>query len=243
MLSHREIDTVTRKYPASMNSLYNHGIKQTQLLSKDISSFEANLSTSPLSLQGSITTSLGAFRKTIREYSDLIHQNAGDELNAKHEQRLSKFEQDLQAFSTKFDTLKRERETVQHETNKQELLGRRNVGSGLGGALENPYAQQQQQQQLSYQEGLYKEKQSLSRGSQQLDHILEMGQQTFEDLVEQNDVLRKLGQKFEESLITLGVSQGTIKRIEKRAKQDKWLFWGGVILMFFCFYMIIKFFK
>ena len=42
-----------------------------------------------------------------------------------------------------------------------------------------------------------------SRGSEQLDRILEMGQQAFEDIVEQNEILRKVQTKFEESLITL----------------------------------------
>lgn len=233
-----------------MNSLYNHGIKQTQLISKDLSSFEGNLSTSPLSLQGSISTSITAFRKTIKEYGDLVNQNIKDESNAKHEQRLTKFQLDLQDFSAKFDSLRKQRDNLTHEANKQELLGRRHggvggVGDSQGASLsDNPFAQlQQQQQQLSYLEGLYNERMSLSRGTQQLDHILEMGQQTFEDIVEQNDILRKLGAKFEESLVTLGVSQGTIKRIEKRAKQDKWLFWGCVILMFVCFWYILRVFR
>lgn len=232
-----------------MNSLYNHGIKQTQLITKDLSSFESNVSTSPLSLQGSITTSLAAFRKTVKEYGDLVHQQNSSEgdANTKHEQRLDKFQQDLQSFSQKFETLKKQRENIQHESNKLELLGRR-THAGQETASDNPYSQQginggQQQRQLSQQEGLFNERMSLARGTQQLDQILEMGQQTFEDLVEQNDILRKLGAKFEELLITLGVSQGTIKRIEKRAKQDKWLFWGGVILMFVIFWYILRVFR
>lgn len=96
---------------------------------------------------------------------------------------------------------------------------------------------------MTQQEGLYNERTSILRGQQQLDQILEMGQATFEDIVEQNDVLRKLGAKFEELLITLGVSQGTIKRIEKRAKRDKWLFWGCVSAMFVAFWYILKIFR
>lgn len=228
-----------------MNSLYNHGIKQTQLLTKDLSTFETNLSTSPLSLQGSITTSLNAFRKTIKDYNDLVQQNASEKGNEKHEARLSKFNQDLEDFSKKFDSLKVQRENIVQESNKQELLGRRHVHNN--NHSDNPYDEtlndNGRQQQLSNQEHLYNENQSLSRGSRQLDHILEMGQQTFEDLVEQNEILRNLGAKFEESLITLGVSQGTIRTIEKRAKQDKWLFWGGVILMCIIFWFILRIFR
>lgn len=227
-----------------MNSLYNHGIKQTQLLTKDLATFEKNLSTSPLSLQGSITTTLNAFNKTIRDYEDLVNQNKHDESNSKHETRLNKFQEDLGNFNKKFNDLKLQRENIIQESNKQELMGRRNVHHSTSG---NPYneeqqyeQQQQQQQQLSAQESLYNERQSLSRGTQQLDHILEMGQQTFEDIVEQNETLRKLATKFEEGLVTLGVSQGTIRTIERRAKQDKWLFWGGVIGMCLIFWLILK---
>lgn len=229
-----------------MNSLYNHGIKQTQLITKDLSSFEKSLSTSPLSLQGSITTSLTAFKKTIREYNDLVAQNKKDESNAKHEARLAKFNQDLQDFTSKFDSLKKQRDQALQETNKQELLGRRHTTQRQQYG-ENPYdtgpTQQQQQQQMSYQEGLYKEKTSLARGTQQLDHILDMGQQAFEDIVEQNETLRRLQSKFEDGLLTLGVSQGTIRTIEKRAKQDKWLFWAAFVFTLVCFWYILKIFR
>lgn len=227
-----------------MNSLYNHGLKQTQLLTKDLSGFEKNISTSPLSLQGSISTSLTSFKKTIKEYGDLIKQNSKDPNIAKHETRLEKFQQDLSGFTKKFEDLKVQRENSVHEENRQQLLGRRTHV-----ASDNPYDQTSTQQQLipelqmSYQEGLYNERNSLARGSQQLDQILEMGQQAFEDIVEQNQILQQLGNKFEQSLLTLGVSQGTIRTIERRAKQDKWLFWGGVMLMLVCFWYILKFFR
>ncbi|ODV77409.1 uncharacterized protein CANTADRAFT_56402 [Suhomyces tanzawaensis NRRL Y-17324] len=229
-----------------MNSLFNHGIKQTQLIGKDLSAFEKNVSTSPLSLQGSITTSLTAFRKTIKEYGDLVQQNAKEESGAKHESRLAKFKEDLQAFTSKFDTLKEQREAMLLESNKQELLGRR---THQATSSENPYSaadsqqQAQAQQQMSYQEGLYNERNALSRGSQQLDHILEMGQQAFDDIVDQNETLRKLQMKFEESLVTLGVSQGTIRSVERRARQDKWLFWGCVVIMLVIFWYITKIFR
>lgn len=221
-----------------MNSLYNHGIKQTQLLVKELSTFEKNLSTSPLSLQGLISTSLGAFKKTVKEYGDLVQQNLSDENSAKHEARLSKFNKDAADFQQKFDSLKLQRETMAHENNRQELLGRRHQAQ----TSENPYEAEEasQNQHLSRLEGLYNERQSLGRGSQQLDHILEMGQQALEDIVGQNEILQNLGTRFEDSLVTLGVSQGTIRAVEKRAREDKWLFWGGLALVMVLFWLIVR---
>lgn len=233
-----------------MNSIYNHGVKQTQTITRDLTSFEKNLSTSPLSLQGAITTSITAFKKTIREYSDLIDKNTTDAAYTKHESRVRKFNEDLENFVSKFDNLKKQRDIAVQETNKQELLGRRHILAPphqTSTPSENPYdptQQQQQQEQVMLQrEGLYNENQALARGSEQLDRILEMGQQAFEDIVEQNETLRKLQTKFEESLVTLGVSRGTIRSVEKRAKQDKWLFWFCVVAMLVIFYYIIKFFR
>lgn len=132
------------------------------------------------------------------------------------------------------------------EADKQELMGRRHINSATSQPSDNPYdpnQQQQQQQTISQREGLYNENQALARGSEQLDRILEMGQQAFEDIVEQNETLRKVQAKFEEGLITLGVSRGTIRSVERRAKQDKWLFWFCVVMMLVIFYYIIKFFR
>ena len=118
-----------------MNSIYNHGLKQTQTITKDLTQFEKNLSTSPLSLQGAITTSLTAFRKTIKEYSDLLEKNVNDTSYTKHENRLNKFNQDLNEFTLKFDTLKKQRDIQVQEANKQELLGRRHISTAATAAL------------------------------------------------------------------------------------------------------------
>lgn len=220
-----------------MNSLYNHGLKQSLLISKDLSEFEKNVSTSPLSLQGSITTSLNAFKKTINDYGNLVKQNPESD-NTKHNSRLVKFKEELDGYSNKFESLKRQRENLLQEANKQELIGRR---PNQPSTSENPYdAPLPQSQYLERLEVLYKEKSALARGSQQLDQILEMGQQAFDDIVEQNVTLNRLRNKFEESLSTLGVSQGTIRAIEKRARQDKWLFWGAFFFTIFCFWYILR---
>ncbi|WPK23749.1 hypothetical protein PUMCH_000995 [Australozyma saopauloensis] len=224
-----------------MNSLYNHGVKQTQLLSRDLAAFEKNVTTAPLSLQGQVSTSLAALSKTIKEYGDLIKQNKAF-VEEKHPIRLQKFEADYAQFLAKFNSLRQLREAQAHSEARLELIGRRNVNS------ENPYHQDSlgyaaNQQQLSYLEGLYKEKTSIQRGANQLDQILEMGQNALDDLVDQNDTLRRIGMTFEQSLVTLGVSRGTIKRVERRAREDKWIFIGLAIIFFVMCYYIIKWFR
>lgn len=216
-----------------MNALYNHGVRQSQVLMRDLAQFELNLSTSPMSVQGSIATLLAAFRKTIKEYGDLVQDDE------KHTQRLEKFRQSAADFQAKFDTLRQQRANLVHAESRLELLGRRHVGDhSLAANPDNPY----DPNTLLYLEGLYKEKQSLGRGSQQLDMILEMGQSALDDLVDQNETLRRLGATFERSLMTLGVSQGTIRQVERRARQDKWLFWAALVVFFLLCYLILRYF-
>lgn len=230
-----------------MNTLFNHGIKQTQALSKDLAAFESNVVASPLSLQGTISTTLTAFRKTCTDYNDLLRQQqrpgapqiSGD--LSKHEQRVAKFSLDAYAFATKFQDLRNQRESLLHDAGRQELLGRR---AHIQKDPENPYDHDQavrlQQHSMLYREGLLGEQESLSRGSQQLDYILEMGLHALQDMVSQNETLEKIKDKFETSLVTLGVSRGTIIKINKRAKEDKWLFYGGICMMLVCFWYILK---
>lgn len=193
-----------------------------------------------MSLQGTIITSLTAFKKTIKEYNDLVKQNTSPE--EKHVLRLTKFQDDLEQFNSKFESLRLQRETLLQAESHLELMGRRHIST------DNPYDESQRANQqsagplLQYLEGLYKEKQSLSRGNQQLDMILEMGQNAFDGLVDQNETLRRVGQTFEQSLMTLGVSRGTIRRVERRARQDKWIFWGAVVVMFVMCYYIVRWF-
>lgn len=101
-------------------------------------------------------------------------------------------------------------------------------------STDNPYF-------MSYDEGMSKERDSLGRSSRQLDEILQMGQQSFDDLLVQNEYLQKFEKKLALSLMTLGVLRGTITRVERRAYQDRFLFFGGAIVTLVCFFLIYKY--
>ncbi|CCH42443.1 hypothetical protein BN7_1988 [Wickerhamomyces ciferrii] len=218
-------------------------------LRKDISQFESQLNTAPLSLQGSIVANLSTLTKTIDEYESLAKNESQPEKQEKARIRLINFKKDIQELRTKYQNLKKTRDDQLEETTRSELLNRRGHYNGqssiTSSSSANPFdsqqgTQQQPQQQQSYHDGLYKENSTLSRGNQQLDEILEMGMEAFDELVASNELIRKFQSKVTDSLSTLGVSQGTIRTIEKRAFEDKWLFYGGAILMFIILYYIYK---
>ncbi|ODV97810.1 hypothetical protein PACTADRAFT_47661 [Pachysolen tannophilus NRRL Y-2460] len=248
-----------------MNSIYNHAVKQTQSLKRDLESFEANITNSPLSLIGQISTTLTQLAKTIDEYSISLNKQQRQSSSSvskeqekenetkflKNENKLNNLNNQLDEFKLQFNRLKKFREEHLQEQSRTQLFERTrhgHNGSFANSASDNPYinnsppTDQQQQAQLGYEEGLYREKHTLQTGNQQLDHLLEMASGSLDNLVEQNDYLRNMSRKISSSVGTLKISNVTLKKIERKCKEDKLFFVGGCVVTFFCFYLILRFF-
>lgn len=72
-----------------------------------------------------------------------------------------------------------------------------------------------------------------------LDEYLERGRAVLVDLGDQREMLKGTQKKLYSVANTLGVSGDTIRMVERRAKQDKWIFWAGAIVFFgFCWLVI-----
>lgn len=68
-----------------------------------------------------------------------------------------------------------------------------------------------------------------------LDEYLARGQAVLGDLGQQREILKGTQKRLYSVAGTLGVSGDTIKMIERRARQDKWIFGVGVVVFFgFC---------
>lgn len=79
----------------------------------------------------------------------------------------------------------------------------------------------------------------MSSTNSQLDEYLERGRAVLGDLGHQREILKGTQRKLYSVANTLGVSGDTIRMVERRAKQDKWIFWGGAIVFFtFCWLVI-----
>ena len=74
-----------------------------------------------------------------------------------------------------------------------------------------------------------------NKTSEQLDEFLDRGRAVLGDLGQQRDMLKGTQRRLYTVANTLGISGDTIRIVERRAMQDKWIFWGGVIV-FFLFY-------
>ena len=83
----------------------------------------------------------------------------------------------------------------------------------------------------------------MSQTNAQLDEFLERGRAVLGDLGDQREMLKGTQRKLYSVANTLGISGDTIRMVERRAKQDKWIFWAGAVIFFTFCYLVLKFLK
>ena len=180
------------------------------------------------------------------------------EKKEKAAERLKNFRADLSSYRTQFDQLKKEREAAVAVENRSELLGRRPHHAATP---ENPYAQTSGTSQSAFapsqrrsgdglsfgtggdtytrEEHALREQGFFQTANTQIDEFLDRGRAVLGDLSNQRDIMKNTQRKLYGVANTLGISSDTIKMVERRAKQDKWIFWACAIVFFlFCFLVI-----
>jgi hypothetical protein len=185
----------------------------------------------------------------------LSRSELNTEKKDKATERVKNFKADLSSYRIQFDELKKEREAAININNRSELLGRRPHHAATP---ENPYAQVTQSQsafgpahgesqsslslgsgQYSREEHALREQNFFASANTQLDEFLDRGRAVLGDLGQQREMLKNTQKRLYSVANTLGISGDTIRMVERRAKQDKWIFWGGVVVFFtFCFLVI-----
>jgi len=76
-----------------------------------------------------------------------------------------------------------------------------------------------------------------------LDDYLARGQAVLGDLGHQREVLKGTQKRLYSVANTLGVSGDTIRMVERRAKQDKWIFGVGVVVFFTFCWLVLKYLR
>ena len=220
----------------------------------DLGKFEKDPYTSPISLQGSISATLVSFERTIEQYKDQFKKyqtnniDGSETENVKYQNRLDSLVSAHKDFAVKFAELKEQYNKSDarsqlfsgsdaYKVDGESVVNKRSVPQVNSAS---PRTSFDHRAGLPLYNGLQKEQSIFQRGNAQLDLILEMGHQSLDDLVEQNQILRKVQDRMSSSLRTLGVSEGTIQMINRRAFKDKLIFWFAFILMLIGFYFVFK---
>ncbi len=76
-----------------------------------------------------------------------------------------------------------------------------------------------------------------------LDEYISRGQAVLGDLGDQREMLKNTQRKLYNIGTTLGISGDTIRMVERRAKQDKWILWGGVAVFLAFVYFVLRYLR
>ncbi|KFZ24177.1 hypothetical protein V502_01340 [Pseudogymnoascus sp. VKM F-4520 (FW-2644)] len=254
------------QYQDPANSVFNTALKQSTSLRTDLATLSSNPLSAPASLTGQISASLTSFSRTLDSYADLAKHELNTQKAEKASERLTNFRHDLADYKSQFERVKKDREDATAQSNRSELLGRRPHHGGSS-TPDNPYANAQinknAQAHNPWAPGSVGGQQSMSMGSGEttreahamreqnffgnthsaLDEYLARGQAVLGDLGQQREMLKGTQKRLYSVANTLGISGDTIRMVERRAKQDKWIFAAGVLIFFtFCF-LVLKYLR
>ncbi|KAI1775884.1 V-snare-domain-containing protein [Hypoxylon cercidicola] len=243
---------------AFKNTQFNSALKQSTSIKRDLTTLTSSIdggAPTPAAL-GSLSASLTAFSRTLDEYNALAKQELNPAKQEKAYERIRNFRSELSSFRTQLDEFKEKREESLHAQNRNELLGRRPFTTATP---ENPYANSTSPPQQSspgappnrYGSGggqlsmggndysreahALREQNFFASTNNALDEYIARGQAVLGDLGSQREMLKNTQKRLYSVANTLGISGDTIRMVERRAKQDKWIFGAGVVIFFgFC---------
>jgi hypothetical protein len=175
----------------------------------------------------------------------------------KASERLASFRSELQSYREQLKELKLQSEDASAASNKTELLGRRphhaatpdnpysnatsiNTGSpwapkdGALGTGSNDHTRESH---------ALREQNFFTNTHTALDEYLARGQAVLGDLGQQKEMLKGTQKRLYSVANTLGVSGDTIRMVERRAMQDKWIFWGGVVIFFGFCWLVLRYLR
>jgi Golgi SNAP receptor complex protein 2 len=83
----------------------------------------------------------------------------------------------------------------------------------------------------------------MRRLTRTVDDYIARGQAVLGDLGTQREMLKNTQMRLYTVANTLGISGDTIRMIERRALQDKWIFYGGVIIFFLFVWLCLHYLR
>lgn len=228
-----------------MSSLYNNAVKQGNSLQESLKELRSSPETAPNRLIGEISTGIASFQRAVDNYNASVGHETVPDKKTLALSRVANFREQLVSAREELRALKAQREERILQENRSHLfqgstLSQRSVVSEVS---ENPFANPSAAQGIDRASGMAREGDVLARTSQSIDEFLEMGRHALQDLSDQNEILQKTGRGMRKVANTLGVSNETIRKVEKRVREDKLVFYGGAFTMFVFFYLIIRWFK
>ncbi|KLO18417.1 golgi SNAP receptor complex member bos1 [Schizopora paradoxa] len=236
-----------------MNSLYNQGVRQTSSIQADLTRLRSGESSA--SLHGQIAASLAALQRTIDDYDSMAKREMIKAKQEKAQMRLQKFRSDYLELKNEFDTIRSKRdadkrtELFASATTPSATTARQRftTGSSSEEVSESPFRGStptgggSPYSTLDREGYALHEHSSLQDTDARLDDFLAQGRAVLDNLVDQRNMLKGTQRRLLDAANTIGLSRNVINWIERRSTQDMYIFFGGAIFTFFCFFLIWKY--
>jgi len=235
-----------------MNSLYTLGVRQTSSIQADLERMKAGESSA--SLQGQISASLAALHRTIEDYDSVAKREMMKAKQEKAQMRVQKFRSDYHELRTLFEKIKveaandrraellsvpnpltpgdaRRRFTQQQQTSSEELVSESPFRSATPATFTSHDREAHALREHSF----------VQNTEARLDEFLAQGREVLDNLVDQRNMLKGTQRRLLDAANTLGLSRDVIGWIERRSTQDMYIFFGGAVFTFICFFLIWKY--
>ncbi|KAF8622731.1 hypothetical protein AX15_006822 [Amanita polypyramis BW_CC] len=214
------------------------------------------------SLLGQISASLAAMQRTMDDYDSMAKREMIRAKQEKAQMRVQKFRSDYAELRSQFEVLKEKASADKEATNRAELItnsaipqspsdARRRFQPSQHSTLHPGLRPQTEQHSESPFRGsrpnlgfgireahALDEHTFLQSAEQRIDDFIAQGREALDNLIDQRNVLKGTQRRLLDAANTLGLSRDVIGWIEKRSTQDMYIFIGGAIFTFFCFYLI-----
>ncbi|EIW82803.1 hypothetical protein CONPUDRAFT_101153 [Coniophora puteana RWD-64-598 SS2] len=252
-----------------MNSLYTLGVRQTNSLQADLDRLRGGDTSA--SLLGQISASLAAMQRTVDDYDAMARREMIKAKQEKAQMRVQKFRADYNDLRTQFERLKNHQNTQRSELLHAQTSGQSQPFSPGASDARRRFAPSQSHSQSQHQpfsqESQHSESPFSASGSMgmgmgnsalrethalhehtflhetetRLDEFLAQGREVLDSLVDQRAVLKGTQRRLLDAANTLGMSREVVGWIERRSTQDMYIFFGGAVITFVCFFFIWKY--
>ncbi|KAL4074148.1 snare region anchored in the vesicle membrane C-terminus-domain-containing protein [Scleroderma yunnanense] len=241
-----------------MNSLYTLGVRQTSSLTADLERLRNGDNSA--SLLGQISASLAAMHRTIEDYDAMVKREIIKAKQEKGQMRIQKFRADYAELKGQFEKVKNERTAAQRnellqgvpsglqspsgsDARRRFTSGHFNSNGDSSQHSESPFRMPTPLPNQTLREHHALNEHSFIQSTEtRLDEFIAQGREVLDNLVDQRNVLKGTQRRLLDAANTLGLSREVISWIERRSTQDMYIFLGGAVFTFFCFFLIWRYF-
>ncbi|RSH87303.1 protein transport protein bos1 [Saitozyma podzolica] len=240
-----------------MNSLNALGNRQIASLQADLTKMEAG--EGGPSIQGQITTTLGALSRLIDDYDSMARKEMVTAAREKANTRVAKLKTEHKELKARFERAKSEGQlrarndllsssssSTAHPSHTGATGAFHRKSSAVGGPPspihESPFGSsslyQPNHPPTAREDFALREHTFLQESENSIDGYIAQGRAVLENLVEQRGILKGTQRRLLDAANTLGLSRETIGWVERRTSQDAWIFGIGATFTLFSFWVI-----